>query len=302
MGIVDIWNLLVIQPLLNGLILLYYVLFNNFGLTIIAFTISVRLVMLPMTLKQLHATKAMSQLQPKLTEIQRRYKDDRQRLGQEQMKLYREAGVNPLGCAVPTFLQFPIWIGLYQSILLAMAADPKNLLDLSQHLYSWLPQVHGLVPLKSGFLWLDLSAPDRTVILPMLVLASTWIQQKMMTMPSADPSQKRMNDMMQWMMPLMLGFFALQFASGLAIYWVVSNIATMVIQYFVSGWGGLKLGSLFGAAGSPASQPTQVDTEHTDGETEEELAAGKRQRDGRTRKRRKNSRRGSRTGAPGARP
>lgn len=233
-----LFNTLLFEPILNGLILLYGALFHNLALTIVVFTILVRVLILPLTLRQLHAAKGLSRLQPEMAKLQKKYKDDRQRLSQEQMRLYREQGVNPLGCAVPTLIQFPVWIGLYQAILLALAATPEALLNLSNHLYPGLKELHALVPLQSRFLWMDLGYPD-PIILPLLVGGSMWLQQKMMTMPTEDARQQQMNSTMQWMMPVMFGFFTTQFSSGLAIYWFVSNLISIVVQYFVTGWGSL---------------------------------------------------------------
>jgi YidC/Oxa1 family membrane protein insertase len=140
---------------------------------------------------------------------------------------------------VPTLIQFPVWIGLYQSILAALAATPENLMNLSRHLYPNLSQVHELVPLDSRFLWLDLAVPDQFFLLPILVAGSGWLQQKMSTMPTDDPRQQQMNNTMQWMMPMMFGFFTVSFASGLAIYWFISNVISIAVQYFVTGWGSL---------------------------------------------------------------
>ena len=241
--------------MLNGLLILYSILFHNFGLTIVVFTIIVRLLMFPLTLKQLQASKAMSSLQPRIQEIQKKYGKDRERLSRETMALYKEHGVNPLGCAVPTLLQFPIWIGLYQSVTFALGDKPESMLGLSQHLYPALDWVHRAIPLNNHFLWLNLGQPDQTYVLPILVGASMWLQQKMMTMPSADPQPASMNRMMQTMMPLMFAFFTISFASGLAIYWVTSNIISIVLQYFVTGWGTLNVANLFGR-GAPASTPS----------------------------------------------
>ena len=107
-----LFDTLLFEPILNGLILLYGVLFHNLALTIVVFTILIRVLILPLTLRLLHASKSLSRLQPEMAKLQKKYKDDRQRLSQEQMRLYREQGVNPLGCAVPTLIQFPVWIGL----------------------------------------------------------------------------------------------------------------------------------------------------------------------------------------------
>jgi YidC/Oxa1 family membrane protein insertase len=225
--------------MLNFLILLYRVSFSNFGVAIFIFTIIIRVLMLPLTLQQLKASKAMSSLQPKMQELQKKYGKDRERISQETMKLYKEHGVNPLGCALPTLVQLPIWIGLYQSIIQALADTPEGLLHLSQRLYPDLSVVWATVPLNSSFLWLDLAKPDPIMILPVLVAASMWVQQKMMASPSMDPQQAQMNRMMQVTMPMLFGFMTIQFASGLALYWVTSNIIGIVMQYFVTGWGSL---------------------------------------------------------------
>ena len=223
--------------MINGLVMLYAYLFLNFGIAIVAFTLLVRLALVPLTVKQSRQIKAMGALQPKMKEIQDRYKGDRQRASQETMKLYREQGVNPLGCLGPMFVQFPIWIGLYQAILQTVPSNPESLVGLSRHLYEWLPQVHGVIPIDSDFLWMDLALPDPTpFVMPVLVGVSMWVMQKMTTMPTADERQASTNRMMLWMMPAMFGFFTLNFPSGLALYWVVSNVVGVAIQGFVTGW------------------------------------------------------------------
>ena len=130
------WDIAILQPMINVLIVLSHFLFNNFGLTIIILTLIIRLILLPLTLKQLRATKNMQMLQPKLVELQKKYAKDKQRLAQEQMQLYKESGVNPVGCAVPLLIQFPIWIALYQAIILALAVNPEALLNLSRYFYT----------------------------------------------------------------------------------------------------------------------------------------------------------------------
>jgi YidC/Oxa1 family membrane protein insertase len=236
----ELWNALQLQPMLNFLILMSHMLFSNFGLAIIFLTIIVRLVMLPLTLRQIRSTRAMTTLQPKLQEIQKKCGKDKQKLQQEVSKLYKEAGVNPLGCLWPMLIQLPIWIALYQSVLRALAASPEDLLHLSQNLYP-LSVVHQAVPMGSGFLWLNLAIPDSFYIMPILVGGTMWIQQKMMTAPTTDPRQQSMSKTMLWMMPLMFAFFTMQFPTGLALFWLVSNIIGIVMQYFITGWGGLEV-------------------------------------------------------------
>ncbi len=232
-----IWNGAIIRPMINSLVILYDLAFSNFGVSIILFTLIIRGVLFPLTVKQSKQMKAMQAIQPKLKAMQERYKNDRQKVSQETMRLYRENGVNPLGCLGPMFIQFPIWIGLYQAIIQTLPSTPERLATLSNKLYWWLPAVHKAVPLNGDFLGLDLAIPDPTrIILPVLVGVSMFVMQKMTTMPSTSPQQDSTNRMMLWMMPVMFGFFTIQFPSGLAIYWIVSNIVGIVIQGFVTGW------------------------------------------------------------------
>lgn len=305
-GVVGIWNLILLQPMLNFMILLSNVLFSNFGLAIIALVIIVRLIMLPLTLKQLRSTRAMSTLQPQMQAIQKKYAKDRQKLQQEIAKLYKESGVSPLGCLWPMLLQLPIWIALYQSIMRAVASTPEGLLGLSQQLYS-LSAVHQAVPLKESFLWLNLAQPDVPpygyFVLPILVAASMWVLQKMSTVPSADQRQQSMNRMMLWMMPLMFAFLTLSFPSGLALFWVISNIVGIVTQYFITGWG-----SLFVRAPAPAPKAVKVQSVETpEGAIQEEKLATERVKQqkrveyGKSGGKRKDRRGGRRVGAKKAR-
>lgn len=313
-GLVDTWNLILMQPMLNFLILLSDVFFDSFGIAIIILVIIVRLLMLPITLRQLRSTKAMTGLQPKMKELQEKYGKDKQKLQQEMVKLYKESGVNPLGCLGPMILQLPIWIALYQSILKALAASPEEMLGLSQRLYS-AAAIHQAVPLNPNFLWLDLGVPDVPpngyFILPVLVAASMWVLQKMSSVETADPRQKSMNNMMQWLLPLMFAFFTLSFPSGLALFWVVSNIIGIVTQYFITGWGTLgSVRSIFSKAQQLAAAP-QVEVEQglqtpEGAEQEEKIAAEKdkqqeRISDGKSRDKRKDHRRSRSTRARRAR-
>jgi YidC/Oxa1 family membrane protein insertase len=230
------WELIIQQPVINVLIVMSHYLADNFGLAIIALTIIVNLCLLPLTRRQIQSTRAMQELQPKLAELQKKYGKDRQKLAQEQMRLYKESGVKPAGCAITMVIQMPVWIALYQSIMLTLAVAPEGLLNLSKYLYSW-PLVYSVLPLSRNFLWLNLAEPD--FILAILVGGTMWLQQKMsMTMPT-DPRQRSQSQMMLWMMPLMFAFLALSFPSGLSLFWAASSIVRIVLQYRVTGWGGL---------------------------------------------------------------
>jgi YidC/Oxa1 family membrane protein insertase len=231
------------QPMINVLIVLSNYLLSSFGLAIIALTIVTRGLMYPLTVKQLRSTKALQALQPKIAELQKKYAKDKNKLGREQMRLYKESGVNPAGCLVPMLVQMPVWIALFWSIIKLLAVTPEDFLGLSHFLYSW-QDVYSVLPLDKNFLWLDLAEPN--FVLAVLVGASMWVQQKMVTPVTTDPKQQSQARMMLWMMPIM--FFAISgglpvlfpgFPSGLALYWVISNIITIAMQYFTTGWGAL---------------------------------------------------------------
>ena len=112
----DIWNVIFIRPMVNSLILLYIVLGQNFGLSIISFTMIIRLLMFPLSIRQTKQMKAMSVMQPKIKQIQEKFKDDRQKISQETMALYKQQGINRIGCLGPLIIQMPIFIGLYQAL------------------------------------------------------------------------------------------------------------------------------------------------------------------------------------------
>lgn len=235
----DIWEIVILRPLINILVVASKYLFNSPGLAIIIFTILIRGAMYPLTKQQLLASKKMQALQPKIAEIQKKYAKDKQRAAQEQAALLKESGGMNIGCILPMLIQMPIWIALYQSIRAILATGPEEILNLSRYLYSSWHIVFPMVPLNSHFLWLDLGTPDVFFIMPILVAGTMWIQQKMVTPQSSDPQQQAQSQMMLVMMPLLFGFMTLSFPSGLALYWVASNVISIVMQYFISGWGGL---------------------------------------------------------------
>lgn len=256
----DLWNLIFLDPVLNILIVITKILFGNFGLAIIALTAIVRLAILPLTMRQLRASKKMSDsmrdLQPKLQQIQKKYAKDKQKLFKEQQKLFKEAGVNPMGCLtspmlVTMVIQMPIFIALYRAIIQAVAVTPQDFLGLSDHLYSW-SMVHEALPVSGKFLWLNLGNADQYFIIPLLVTATMWISQKMMTSSSGDNKQQSMQSMMQIMMPLMFGFITLSLPSGLGLYFLITSIVSIITQYRIYGWTNLQFSNPFNR--TPAKQ------------------------------------------------
>jgi YidC/Oxa1 family membrane protein insertase len=237
----DIWNLVFIRPMVNSLIILYIFLGSSFGLSIISFTVFIRLIMFPLSMRQTKQMKAMSLIQPKIKAIQEKYKDDRQRISKETMSIYKQQGINPVGCLGPLIIQMPIFIGLYQALYITLPSSPENLTQLYDSIYGFIPIINQAIPIDGKFLWLNLetivgSADLYTKIsFPILVAASTFLMQKTTATPAMDDRQKSTNRMMLWFMPLLLGYFTLSFPSGLALYWLISNVIGTIIQLLITG-------------------------------------------------------------------
>jgi YidC/Oxa1 family membrane protein insertase len=217
---------------------------NAFGLAIILFTIVIRLITWPLNASQVKGAQAMQELQndKEWQDIQKKYAKDREKLSQEQMRIYQARGINPFASCLPTLIQFPIIIGLYQSISRAMASSPLSLLQLARTVYPYL-DVQNIIPLNSHFLWMDLGRPESIAIfgfalptLAVIVALTTYVQSKLTLPASTNPNDQSaaMGGMMSIYMPLMLGWFALNFASGISVYFITSNLLG-IIQYAATG-------------------------------------------------------------------
>lgn len=180
---------------------------HNWGLAIIGVTLVVKAILYPLTKAQYTSMAKMRMLQPKLQEMRERFGEDRQRMSQEMMKLYKEEKVNPLGGCLPILLQMPIFIALYWTFLEAVELRHAPF-------FGWIQ---------------DLSAQDPYYILPILMGASMFLLQKMSPTPVADPMQQKIMNFM----PLIFMVFFLWFPSGLVLYWLVSNLITIAQQQLI---------------------------------------------------------------------
>ncbi|MGB0387289.1 MAG: YidC/Oxa1 family membrane protein insertase [Ardenticatenaceae bacterium] len=223
---------------------------GSWGLAIVLFTVAIKALTWPLTSKQLKSSKGMQELQPKVKALQEKYKDDKEKQTQEMMKLYQEMGVNPLMGCLPMLIQFPIWIGLYRAIL--NLAD-QGALDGA---FLWIPSLACpsenivLCGPATGMAWpIDFANLTTTwpyLILPLLTVVTQIGVSRLMS-PTAsnqpakgeekgkeeDPTQAMMKQMTT-IMPLMFGFFAIQFPAGLALYWVTNNMLTFVQYWFIN--------------------------------------------------------------------
>ncbi|GAB3797774.1 YidC family membrane integrase SpoIIIJ [Virgibacillus kimchii] len=204
-----IWNSYFVYPL-SWLITFFAESFNeNYGLSIIIVTIIIRLVLLPLNIKQLKSSQAMQEIQPELKELQQKYSskdaNTQQKLQQETMALFQKHGVNPLAGCLPIFVQMPILIAMFHAI--------TRTTEISTH----------------NFLWFELGSVDP--ILPIITGVTTWLQQKLMMAGSAAAQNPQMMVML-WVMPIMIGVFAFFFPAALALYWVIGNFF-MIAQTLV---------------------------------------------------------------------
>ena len=228
----------------NILLWIYDIIGHNFGVAVILFTILIRVVTWPLNASQMKGAQAMQAMQndKEWLDIQKKYAKDKEKLSQEQMRIYKERGINPFASCLPTLIQFPIIIGLYQSITRALATTPLSLLQLGRGLYPFL-NIHSIIPLNSRFLWMDLGTPESVPlfgfafpVLAVIVALTTYVQSKLTMPTSTNPNDQTaaMSNSMALTMPLMLGWFALTFPSGLAVYFITSNLLG-ILQYAMMG-------------------------------------------------------------------
>jgi YidC/Oxa1 family membrane protein insertase len=179
----------------------------NYGLAIIIMTILIKIILYPLTAKQIASTKAMSRLQPRMKELQMRYRDDKEKLNEELAKLYKREGINPLAGCLPLLIQMPIMIGIFYGIRDFNYEGPSN------------------------FLWMEsIGQPDPYYILPILSALTTLIQSKQ-SMPAS--SENQTSKMMIYFMPIFIGYISLKFPAGLVLYWVVMNIMQIGQQFLM---------------------------------------------------------------------
>jgi len=237
-----IFDTFLIDPLTN-IFVFFTAITGNAGLAVILLTIFIRLITFPLNMKQMKTTRLMAALSPLLQDVQKRYSDPRRR-SEEQMKLYREFGVSPLGCLSSSLIQMPILFALYRTFSTAIGESPEAVIQLSARLYD-IDFIRSSMPLPAHFLWLNLGRPDPFII-PLLVGASTYVLQKMTMMPALTEQQRAQNSMMNLMMPFIFVIITLSLPSGLGLYYVLSNVIGMIMQYLYIGRGPFNWRGLLG--------------------------------------------------------
>lgn len=251
------WQTFFVWPLAKGLIWLHESLagFNlsySWGWAIILFTLAIKVVTFPLTVTQIKGMQAQKDLQPRIQELQKKYGKDKEKISQEQMKLYQEAGVNPLSGCLPMVVQMPVLFGLY-SALISLGSR------LESADFFWIPNL-GFPHYTDGMGWIpqlfnsgEYLQLVSYLILPALLMVSQFYMQKMTTASTPSTGEGGAAGMMGQMssvMTLMFGFFTLQVPAGLTLYWVTSNLLQMAQTVVVNNM--QKGGSILGSGSTPA--------------------------------------------------
>lgn len=259
----NIFTVILIQPLTNGLILFYKVLGQNLGLAILFFSVFLIFIMRPLTKPYLESMKKIKELQPEVDRLKKKFGNDKVKFSQAQAELYKERKINPAAGCLPYLLQFAILIALFNVFTTALAGGAGATVKLNNLLYPVikLPADHIL---NTKFFYLDLSKPDTMdklipglpAIIPgiflLLATLAQFLSVKIMapyvsaeqkiaqkSKSQTDDMQVAMQQSMSYTLPLMTIVFGLRFPSGLALYWLVFSIVNVAQQVVMSGWGSL---------------------------------------------------------------
>lgn len=245
--IINIFNTFLYRPLFNALIFLYeYLPGHDFGIAIIVLTLIIRLILYPLMVQSIKSQKAMSELQPKIQEIQKKYKDDKQRQAKETMELYQKEKINPFGGCLPLLIQFPILIALYRVFWKGLQNQGTSML------YSFVPHPEAIKPFFLGIINLSQSTITTingashlvwiNIILVLLVGIAQFIQTKMIT-PKTSGTRDKNNQMdqfsnmiqkqMLYLMPIFTIFILWRLPAALGLYWLATSLFSIFQQYLI---------------------------------------------------------------------
>lgn len=241
-------NLSLINNILMEFLVQLHQITGNLGLSILAFTLVIRLLLVPLSLPGMKSQKKLRELQPELNKLKAVHGKDQKALQLAQMELYKKHNINPLSGCLPQVIQIVLLIVLYQVLVAFVSKTEFNGVTLNPH-----------------FFWLNLTQPDKFFVLPILA-GITQLILSLMILPGAetpnlipdDAKSKKLKEenkkeedtaemaaamqkQMLFIMPIMTAFIAVRFPSGVALYWVASTVFSIVQQYFMTGWGGVTL-------------------------------------------------------------
>ncbi len=241
----EIFNTVLYEPLLNGLIYIYhYFPWHDIGLAIIILTIIIKLILFWPSLSALKAQKSLQDVQPKMEEIKRKYKDNKEEMGRQLMSFYKVNKVNPFSSCLPLLIQLPILLALYRVFFRGLSLDPQTgFLAAEQvgHLYGYLRDIYSQTVLNTTFLGLVDMAKNHNIILAVLAGLAQFFQTKTLSRKKAVVQTKgsrdenlaaMMNKQMLYVMPVITIVFGYQFPAGVTLYWLTNTLFTLGQQLY----------------------------------------------------------------------
>lgn len=241
------WNTLLYYPLINLLIFFYNILFKNIGLSIIVLTLFIRFLLYPITKSQMNTMKKQRELSPSLSKLRKKYGNDKKKLAEAQMELYKKHNINPAAGCLPQIVQLILLIALYRAFIEVIGGNSESITRLNSFLYHdslVFPEGSGI---NNRFFYLDLSKPDPYLVLPILAGISQFITSKI-SIPKVRESEKiakktiepkddvmyNMQEQMLYIFPLMTVFIGWKLPSGLVLYWLVTTVFSLAQQMIVN--------------------------------------------------------------------
>jgi YidC/Oxa1 family membrane protein insertase len=245
MRMVELFNTLIYEPLFNALMWLVNVVpGHDFGIAIILLTLAIKLVLFQPSYASIRSQRALQEIQPKLDALRARYKDQKEKLSQELMKFYKENKVNPLSSCLPLLIQLPVLFALYRVFFAGIHPDPETgLLVQAQldHLYGPLRAIYDTMRIDPSLLgFIDLAKSGNVILALLAGGFQFWqshmlISQRQPNMPGAQDENMaaQVSRSTAYIFPVITVFFGYTFPAGLALYWVISTLFTVVQQYYI---------------------------------------------------------------------
>lgn len=241
----DFFNLILVHPLLNALFFLdRYIPGHDLGISIILLTVIIRFILYIPSLSAIKSQRQVQEMQPKLDALKKKYKDNREELGRQMMKFYKDNKVNPFSSCLPLLIQMPILYALFRVFFDGLSADSATGILVPEqlnHLYGSLRDYYAVTPIKATFLGLVDLTKTNNYVLAFLAAAFQFIQSKMLVTKQPPKNLTGAKDeniasstsrTMTYLFPILIFYFSLKFSAGLALYWVVATLFVIAQQYF----------------------------------------------------------------------
>lgn len=267
---------------------------GSWGFAIILFTVLMKIVTFPLTSQQIRSSKAMAELQPRIKELQTKYKDDKEKQSQEMMKLYQELGVNPLSGCLPLLIQLPVWIALLNAITnlanagtmggfgpipnLSCPAQSNPLCGVAGEGPQWVLNFGAYGETWPYLLLVVLTVVTQILLTRVMTASRPAPTQNANAKPSEQDATMQAMNQMNMIMPFMFGFFALTYPAGLSLYWVTNNVLTFAQYFILNRMHSKETPVLAGATASGGTVEVEVAPKFSEGGTNDQARRKRKKR------------------------